>query len=135
MSKQKDSAFYNRKAQVLRDLGIEATPVKDLVTVDITFNENHVKSAAEGKGMSVDKFMADIDAQAEGKEDATMPGVPRRDLDDAKAETKGEAASEEKVAPKASNKAKKASKPKVVTKAEDKPEVEKEPEVKPEDKV
>lgn len=81
--KKQDSSFYNKKVALLREYGVDAQPERDLVTVGLTFNENHLKAIAEGKGMTADEFEASIDALASEDEDADRPGVPKKDTNDA----------------------------------------------------
>lgn len=83
MAKNKKSSFLSRKAEALRASGIPATPITEQVVVDLDFNQNHARSVAEGKGLTYEKFMADIDKIAEGDDEIVIPGsrpVHTRDL-------------------------------------------------------
>lgn len=92
---KKDSAFYAKKAQILRNLGIEATPISEPKIVGVNYNENHLKAFADGKGMSVEDYIAEIDKQASGKEDVVMPGTTPIHSRDKRAQLKGEVATDE----------------------------------------
>lgn len=97
MSKKENSAFLRSKAQVLRDFGIEAMPVSEMVVVGINYNENHVSAYAEGKGISVEEFMKEVDARAKGEYEA--PKDPA-DTDVEKSPAKKAPAKKTAVAPK-----------------------------------
>lgn len=59
MSK-KNSSYYNSLAQGLRDFGIKADPISEMVVVGVDYNQNQVSAFAQGRGMTAEDFIKSI---------------------------------------------------------------------------